>query len=88
MANDGPPLPAQMQGQLFDSLVSVREPESAAGNGQHRAHLGLGLHIVRLIVEFHRGHVRAYNREDGPGVVFEVRFPAAAGLLTSNPKPA
>lgn len=88
VANDGPPLPAQMQGQLFDSLVSVREPESAAGNGQHRAHLGLGLHIVRLIVEFHRGHVRAYNREDGPGVVFEIRFPAAAGLLTSNPKPA
>ncbi|NIB42895.1 proteobacterial dedicated sortase system histidine kinase [Pseudomaricurvus alkylphenolicus] len=68
VANDGPPLPEKMQGQLFDSLVSVREP------GGETTHLGLGLHIVRLIVEFHGGTVTARNRPDS-GVEFEVSFP-------------
>jgi signal transduction histidine kinase len=68
VSNDGPLLPAAMQQQLFDSMVSIRE-------GDARMHLGLGLHIVRLIVEFHGGSVRAANRADGSGVVFEVRLP-------------
>jgi signal transduction histidine kinase len=67
--NDGPLLPEKMHTQLFDSLVSIR-PE-----GQVTSHLGLGLHIVRLIAEFHRASVSARNRSDGSGVVFEVRFP-------------
>jgi dedicated sortase system histidine kinase len=67
--NDGPLLPEKMHTQLFDSLVSIR-PE-----GQATSHLGLGLHIVRLIAEFHRASVSARNRSDGSGVVFEVRFP-------------
>ncbi|TQV71138.1 proteobacterial dedicated sortase system histidine kinase [Exilibacterium tricleocarpae] len=75
--NDGPPLPDQMQGQLFDSLVSIREP-AAHKEGEQPAHLGLGLHIVRLIVDFHRGQVGAYNRPGGGGVVFEIHLPAAA----------
>ena len=32
-------------------------------------------YIVRQIVEFHGGKVRAANRPDGSGVVFELRFP-------------
>ncbi|WP_188149740.1 ATP-binding protein [Teredinibacter waterburyi] len=65
--NDGPPLPAQMQSQLFDSLVSVR----ASGASQH---LGLGLYIVRLIAEFHGGKVTASNAPEG-GVTFTVDLP-------------
>jgi len=68
VSNDGPLLPASMQQQLFDSMVSIRDSDAGM-------HLGLGLHIVRLIVEFHRGSARAANREDGSGVVFEVRLP-------------
>ncbi|MEM0952772.1 MAG: ATP-binding protein [Pseudomonadota bacterium] len=66
--NDGPLLPEAMQQQLFDSMVSLRERSE-------RMHLGLGLHIVKLIVDFHKGSVRAVNREDGSGVVFAVRLP-------------
>jgi dedicated sortase system histidine kinase len=71
-SNSGPPLPAGMQGRLFESMVSMR---TASKPGE--PHLGLGLYIVRLIAEFHGGRVAAMNRTDGSGVVFELRFPVA-----------
>ncbi|WP_339075075.1 proteobacterial dedicated sortase system histidine kinase [Teredinibacter turnerae] len=71
--NEGPPLPSSMHGQLFDSMVSVRDQSS----GQAGQHLGLGLYIVRLIVDFHRGQVHCYNLPDNSGVIFEIRLPAA-----------
>ena len=70
VANDGPPLPADMQGRLFESMVSVRE-----GGGSSGPHLGLGLYIVRVIAQFHRGTARADNRADGSGVVVTVTMP-------------
>jgi dedicated sortase system histidine kinase len=71
VSNDGPLLPDAMQHQLFDSMVSLREKSE-------RVHLGLGLHIVRLIVEFHGGTVRAENRRDGSGVTFVAAMPLKA----------
>jgi dedicated sortase system histidine kinase len=66
--NQGPPLPVAMQGQLFDSMVSVRD------KGED-VHLGLGLHIVRLIMDFHGGRVSAENLPDTSGVRFIMTFP-------------
>ncbi len=63
-ANDGPLLPEAMQVQIFESLVSARSEEG------DQVHLGLGLHIVRLIVRAHGGRVLARNRVDGSGVEF------------------
>lgn len=65
--NPGPPLPDRLRGQLFDSLVSVR----AGGDPRH---LGLGLHIARLIAEGHNGAIEGEN-VDG-GVRFSVLLPA------------
>ena len=65
--NEGPPLPAAMQQHLFDSMVSLRDKSE-------RVHLGLGLHIVRLIVDFHGASVTAENLEDGSGVIFRIFF--------------
>jgi len=73
VANEGPPLPGGLQDRLFDPMVSVR-PGDAGG-----VHLGLGLHIVRLIVEFHRGRVRAENTADPAGVRITIELPARAG---------
>lgn len=72
VSNTGPLLPEHMQGQLFDSLVSVREKQSGS---EENTHLGLGLYIVRLIADFHGGRVNARNLEDGSGVIFEVKMP-------------
>ncbi len=75
VTNTGPLLPTQLQGHIFESLISVRGQDGGTSKGGH--HLGLGLYIVRLIVQFHRGEVRAYNHEDGGGVVFEITLPAS-----------
>ena len=75
VSNDGPLLPQKMQSQLFDSLVSIRESKDK--HNDNKIHLGLGLHIVRLIVEVHHARVSARNRADNSGVEFEVIFPPA-----------
>jgi two-component system sensor histidine kinase ChvG len=71
--NEGPPLPSHMHGQLFDSMVSIRDQSTPDNRGHN---LGLGLYIVRLIADFHRGEVQGYNVPDDSGVIFEVRLPA------------
>lgn len=70
VSNSGPALPDEMAGNLFESMVSIRQHKG------DQAHLGLGLYIVRLIVEFHRGKVQARNRDDNSGVEFMVSLPA------------
>ena len=40
--------------------------------------LGLGLSIVRQLVELHGGTVEAHNREDAQGAVFTVKLPVIA----------
>jgi signal transduction histidine kinase len=69
VANRGPKLPEKMRGRLFDSLVSLRERRDG------RPHLGLGLHIVALVADFHSGRCEAEDLPDGCGAVFRVAFP-------------
>jgi len=71
VANRGPPLPAKMRGQLFDSLVSIRERRD------NRPHLGLGLYIVALVADFHGGRCEANDLPDASGAIFNVWFPRA-----------
>jgi two-component system, OmpR family, sensor histidine kinase ChvG len=70
VANQGPELPATMQGRLFDSLVSLRE---GASRGE-APHLGLGLYVVRLVAERHGGSAAANNLPGGGGVEFVLRL--------------
>jgi dedicated sortase system histidine kinase len=73
LEREGPLLPDTMGGRLFDSMVSVRGDQASDA-----PHLGLGLYIVRLIAEAHRGRAMAQNRDDGRGVVVSVALPYAA----------
>jgi two-component system, OmpR family, sensor histidine kinase ChvG len=66
VTNPGPPLPARMRSQLFDSMVSLRADKSGK-------HLGLGLFIARLIAEGHGGSIAALDVEGG--VTFEAHLP-------------
>ena len=69
VANAGPLLQAPMQERLFDSLVSLRERSARDGATPH---LGLGLYVVRLVAELHRGRASAANLADGSGVEFTI----------------
>ena len=76
VANRGPTLPASEETTLFDSMVSHREPGAA-----NRLHFGLGLYVVRVIAEHHRGNVRALNLADGSGVAIVVQLPLAQPVV-------
>jgi len=68
VSNDGPALPNEIADRLFDPMVS-------SGRDARQTHLGLGLYIVRLVAEFHKGTVAARNRRGGTGVELVVTLP-------------
>ncbi len=70
IVNQGPILSEEISSQLFQSMTTQRSNNT---NGQ--PHLGLGLYIVRMIVEFHLGTVQASNLDDQIGVRFSVKLP-------------
>ena len=64
-------------------LPHVFERFRQADGSTTRTHggLGLGLAIVRHLVELHGGTITVENREDGPGAIFVVRLPLPSGEL-------
>lgn len=68
--NQGPPLPSGMERELFQSHISIRSERT------DEPHLGLGLYLVRLIVEFHGGRAEARNL-DRQAVRFDLWLPTA-----------
>lgn len=57
--NQGPALPPGMEDALFQSMITLRKQSGK------EPHLGLGLHLVRLIMEFHQGRAVADNLARG-----------------------
>jgi signal transduction histidine kinase len=83
VCDTGPGIPVEFLPYVFERF---RQADSSAG----RSHggLGLGLAIVRRLVELHGGTVRAENRSPEPGAQFTVTLPRsaddiAAGILSS-----
>jgi signal transduction histidine kinase len=60
-------------------LPHVFEPYRQGEGGEARSGLGLGLAIVRQLVELHGGRVEASSRGPGHGARFTVWLPAMAG---------
>jgi two-component system sensor histidine kinase KdpD len=67
VADNGPGLPAGREEALFEKFARGHEESAVSG-------VGLGLAIVRAIVEVHMGTVRAENRPEG-GARFVVSLP-------------
>lgn len=65
--DEGPGIAAGYEQQLFEKFF--RAPGTAAGG------IGLGLSIVKSIVELHGGKVYARNRTDTKGAEFEIELP-------------
>lgn len=59
VGNNGAQIPKERQTQLFDPMFSNRP------NDDGELHLGLGLYIVRMIAEAHRGRVAVRNTDSG-----------------------
>ena len=75
VSNSGTRLPEEFQDRLFDSLVSLRDKRGAA------PHLGLGLYIVRLVAEAHKGTVEARNLPGQGGVEFTISLPVSRAQI-------
>jgi two-component system sensor histidine kinase BaeS len=69
----GPGIPPDHLPHIFDRFYKADASRAANGN---RSGSGLGLSIVRAIVERHGGSVAAANAPEG-GALFEIRLPAA-----------
>jgi len=67
IADTGPGVSAEAAQKVFDPFFSTKK------HG-----MGMGLSIVRTIVEAHNGRIEVDNRNGGNGAVFRIRLPLAA----------
>jgi two-component system, OmpR family, sensor histidine kinase ChvG len=72
VSNEGPLLPEELGSRVFDPMVSLRDKNTPG------VHLGLGLHIVRLIAGFLGGSASARNKPAQNGVEFTLSLPASS----------
>lgn len=72
VTNQGPTIPQEWHNQIFNSMVSYRQHNREKKRPQKGTgpHLGLGLYIVRSIVEHHEGAVSVSSLKDDKGTVF------------------
>jgi signal transduction histidine kinase len=67
--------------RIFDRFTQADPSPTRTAGG-----LGVGLALVRELVELHGGEVEARNRDDRPGAIFTVRFPLqSVDLLVREP---
>jgi CheY-like chemotaxis protein/nitrogen-specific signal transduction histidine kinase len=72
----------------FLSHVFDRFRQADSSSTRSHGGLGLGLAIVRHLVELHGGTVDARSDGDGRGATFLVRLPVPATTFTAAPEPA
>jgi signal transduction histidine kinase len=72
ITDDGPGLPEGSEALIFSRFYSFRPGQSKSEEG----HTGLGLALVKAIVEGYGGSVSAATRPEG-GAAFTVRLPSA-----------
>jgi signal transduction histidine kinase len=72
VGNQGAPIREEVRERMFESMFSGREGGSGGG-----IHMGLGLYVVRGIVESLGGRVGVEEQGEPGGVVFWVELPVA-----------
>jgi signal transduction histidine kinase len=81
--DDGIGIAPAMLEEIFEPFVQAHGVE-----GRSRGGLGLGLSLVRDLVEMHGGTVRAESAGDGLGSVFTVSLPVSRKRVAPRPKSA
>jgi PAS domain S-box-containing protein len=67
--NSGEPVPVYLRDKLFSKFFSVQEKDSHLGKG-----MGLGLYLVKEIIEHHGGAIWYEPKEDGSNFVFTLPY--------------
>ena len=80
--DDGMGIPADMLAAVFDLFV-----QTDAARGQAQGGLGIGLTLVRRLVEMHGGTITAASEGAGKGSTFTLRLPAAPEAAVAAPPP-
>jgi len=78
--DNGMGIPAEMLTSIFDPFTQVKRSQDRSQGG-----LGIGLALVRRLVEMHGGRVTASSAGPDQGSEFEVRLPAFADAASSAP---
>jgi CheY-like chemotaxis protein len=81
--DSGPGIAPQFLPRLFERFAQ-QDPSTTRTVGG----LGVGLSLVRELVELHGGSVRARNRETGNGAIFTVTLPRQPSLTEAPRAPA
>jgi PAS domain S-box-containing protein len=80
VGDDGAGVRPEDLGRIFEMFTQLGEPG--------RVGLGIGLALVKAIVERHGGHVTVHSEGEGRGCRFEVHLPVTATAASSPAAPA
>jgi signal transduction histidine kinase/ActR/RegA family two-component response regulator len=80
LQDNGIGMPQDMLSRVFDMFAQVPSAQTRSQGG-----LGIGLTLVRRLVELHGGRVSAYSRGEGQGSTFTVSLPL---VMLPVPAPA
>jgi CheY-like chemotaxis protein len=83
VADSGIGIPPESIGSVFEMFTQVRGSLDRAQGG-----LGIGLSLVRRLVELHGGRVSAFSGGRGQGSTFTVRLPLRPGTPHAQALPA
>jgi PAS domain S-box-containing protein len=81
VADNGVGMPKHLLGEVFQLF---RQLDAAAERS--RAGLGIGLHLVKQIVELHGGRVSAHSEGPGMGSEFRIALPLATSPALAGPQ--
>jgi CheY-like chemotaxis protein len=81
--DNGQGIVPEMLDRIFDMFAQVDRKHTHTGGG-----LGIGLTLVRRLVEMHAGRVEARSDGAGTGSTFVVRLPLATARAREHPAPA
>jgi signal transduction histidine kinase/integral membrane sensor domain MASE1/CheY-like chemotaxis protein len=81
VADSGAGISAELLPRVFDLFTQGRPPDGQAPSG-----LGIGLALVRRLLEMHGGSIEAHSDGEGTGSTFAVKLPLAIPQQTTGAK--
>jgi len=80
--DEGEGIDPLMQDQVFEMFTQVKRPGTTTSEG-----LGIGLTLVRLLVNQHGGSIEVFSEGVGKGSEFKVRLPLVVAETPAEPEP-